>query len=759
MISTRSTVLPAVAGATLLLLSGCNSIGDGSTIEQLDILPASDNKQLKPFEIGDSVKLFECLRDELIVRATFTDGTLVNFSSRATWSSSDPSVVEVSNGDIPVVFLAGNPAADGSFYEHEILTYGSGTVVPRGTPGQQATITARFASLSASIVVEIRKPTLRIIAAPEADPGAAAPPYFLGQGTRQRLTVLMNADGRAAKATDLVGGIANAVNINPLRWVFTAGTFVPQDDDVADDTDLWVIDSGADRIATMQVIGTDAFVKGVKADFMPYEVTAESSLCPGSIDPALRPAASVQVASFYDDPGTTADDRLVLTREAGFIGSGFATEDIVAGTNQRLELRGKLDANGDGSLIVEQVLNNQAGYVVRPQDSACEDLDEQLGCLANSDFSLDSGGSAVPVTTAADGDVARARACYPLCVRPRATLAADSAAVGVGVTVTFTATALNAPADTTVNYLFDFGDGTTQGPQASAVASHAYPDAGAYTATVRLVDPAFPDEFLGLNAGAVRVLAGMAPGAGNTAPTAALTVSPVVGDAPLTVTLGGSGSSDSNSGDSVTVYEFDPGDGTPVVRQSSSTLTHTYFDGTGGPFTPTLTVYDQSGVASTAASGSEVTVNGVAPAMMLSEVIDLRARKGTLCSVELLPPVASAPAEAAFTYPGFRFEAMGSFVADTDTDACTDPVIGTQRVTRFMLWTVRPAGVTDEVSDIASVRSTADDFQFPGQVLYRNDVATDTVLDVTAVPFSPFSSEIVATTTQLTVMPCTGCTP
>lgn len=737
------------------VLAACG-IGEGSTVEKLEIVPISSATQLKSFEIGDDYKLFQCLRDELLVRATFTDGTVTNFSNRATWSTSDEAIVQVSNGDIPAVLTSGNPANDGSFYEHTDLKYGRGTVIPVGTPGQQATITARFSSLSASIVVEIHTPQLRIAAVPEVDPALASPPYYLGQGTTQRLTVLGDFEGRKARALSFVGGVANVININPFRWALTGGTFVPQDDEVDGDVDLWVIDDGVDRIVELRSTTTDGFVDGVKANFTRYQVVAETSLCQGSSDPTLRPVADVRVATFYDDPGTPADDRLVLSREAGFHGSGFAIEDQVIGSSQALQLRGKLDANGDGSSIVEQYMNNQAAFQVQPLDQTCEDADELLGCTSNGDFVVSSG----LLLTAApeEGDTARIQACHPVCLTPRASLDADDTTVGTGVAVNFTANAINPPSGVTVNYLFDFGDDSTQGPQAGATASHAYATAGQYMATVRLVDVAFPDDFLSPNAGAVRVLAGVTPAAGNTAPTASLSVSFSGQTAPVSVTLNGVLSSDPDTGDSITVYEFNPGDGTPVVRQTSSLLVHRYLDGTGSPFTPTLRVYDESGVASTLVSGTEVPVSGVAAAPMRSNVLDVRARAATLCSAEILPPLAAAASEPAFSFPGLRFDVMGSFVADTATDTCADPVIGEQLITRFAVWTLRPAGVADEVSDIAGVRSTGDDFQFAGQVVYSNDVESDTVLDVTATPTSPFAdADVEPTPTQLTVTPCTTC--
>ena len=79
----------------------------------------------------------------------------------------------------------------------------------------------------------------------------------------------------------------------------------------------------------------------------------------------------------------------------------------------------------------------------------------------------------------------------------------------------------------------------------------------------------------------------------NTAPTAALSATPLSGKVPLQVTINGSGSSDPDAGDSVASYTFDFGDGSAPVTQSTPTITHTYTN--AGEFQATLTVTDTHG--------------------------------------------------------------------------------------------------------------------------------------------------------------------
>lgn len=764
-------------GALLLLggLAGCDTLGEGNTIQKIEIIPATRATQVEAFAQGGTYLVPQCLRDELLVLATFTDGSQVNFSNRVTWSTSDAAVVRVSNGDIPVVLATNNPADDGSFHESEVIEYARGTVVPVGTPGQGATITAEFAGLSASIDLEIRKPTLRVVRVPTDDVTEAVSPLPVAQDSVQRLSVLVDFNGRTFPLADLTGS-SNDLDINPVRWVLTGATFEPQDDDVSGDIDRWVIRDGTSANDPVVALHTTTLGEGVvtayQAGSTDYEISAESSLCPASVDTALLPKADVRIGTLYDDGATAStDERLVLSREANFNGDGFEARDVVLGTSQLVHVHASVDAgvdaDGDGDPIERVVLTEQVRYLALPLNAGCVDADELLGCTSNAEFVVNTTNAVRPrATGVAEGDTARVYACFPLCTTPTATLEADGAAVasvGAGGTVSFTAAVVDAPEGFTLNYLFDFGDGTTQGPQAGNTASHAYPTAGAYTATVRIVDADYPDEFLSQNAGAARILVDTAPPAGNDAPVAELAVTTIKGNAPLAVALSADNSADADDGDSITVYEFDPGDGTPVVRQTVSTLIHVYRDGSGGPFTPTVRVYDESGVASAVVSDATdgaITVEGSAPADIWSQALDFRARDATLCSVALLPDAAAAAAQPAFTFPGLQFDALGTFVANTSTDTCADPVIGTQLITRFVSWRVRPQGDTETQSTIASITNTAETFHPVGEVRYFENVADDTVLDVTGVLLSPFDgSDVEPTPTTLTVQPCVGCTP
>ena len=133
-----SATIPAVLLSTLAL-GACDSIGEGNGLLRLEISP---QRSAGSEELGTFRSLaYQCLPQTPTVFGTFTNGTSAGFNNRATWTSSDESEVEVSNGDIPRVDgVAGN--------------YGFGTLLPRA-PGT-ATVTASFVGLSASIPVEVR---------------------------------------------------------------------------------------------------------------------------------------------------------------------------------------------------------------------------------------------------------------------------------------------------------------------------------------------------------------------------------------------------------------------------------------------------------------------------------------------------------------------------------------------------------------------------------------------------------------------------
>lgn len=132
----RPTLVALLTSSVVLAACDIGGIGNGNRLETLEI-----SRQTALID-RDSKASYVCFTDKLQLIGTFTDGGKADYSSRGEWTSSNPDVVVVSNGDTPV---------PGS----ETLFYLSGTIVPKAEGS--ATISAEFVGLSASYEVEVRK--------------------------------------------------------------------------------------------------------------------------------------------------------------------------------------------------------------------------------------------------------------------------------------------------------------------------------------------------------------------------------------------------------------------------------------------------------------------------------------------------------------------------------------------------------------------------------------------------------------------------
>jgi parallel beta-helix repeat protein len=143
----------------------------------------------------------------------------------------------------------------------------------------------------------------------------------------------------------------------------------------------------------------------------------------------------------------------------------------------------------------------------------------------------------------------------------------------------------------------DYADSGTSGQPALDVEGHP-----------RVDDPATPNTGFGPRAYDDAGAFEFQPPSGDLPPSAALTVSPSSGSAPLAVTADASGSSDTDA-TPIASYSFDFGDGSATVGpQPGATASHTYT--ATGTYTVTVTVTDTGGQSSSATA--QISVNAAA---------------------------------------------------------------------------------------------------------------------------------------------------
>lgn len=164
---------------------------------------------------------------------------------------------------------------------------------------------------------------------------------------------------------------------------------------------------------------------------------------------------------------------------------------------------------------------------------------------------------------------------------PVAVITAAPVSGGVPLTVQFDASGSRDPDGKIMEYLWDFGDGTT----ASGMrVSHTYTQAGLYPVILTVKDDR------GSTAVATVIIK-----VGNPPPKAIFTASAVNGFAPLTVQFDASASSDPASllaPQRIVRYEWDFGDGSGAIGQQVS---HVYTR--AGVYTVTLRVFDEDGAS------------------------------------------------------------------------------------------------------------------------------------------------------------------
>ena len=203
-----------IGAATVVLLASCSGgspVGNG--IGPVSVgLTVTTGTEITGQNV---VRVFQCFPGGLTATLYFSDGSSGNFTSRVKWSSSNPSAVRVSNGDIAV--------ADGSGY------YAAGTLLPV-SPGN-ATLTANYSGLSAQIQVSVGAPTSLTLKQTVQSVSSPVTDVSLGVGTTRQFTVSAVTDGVSKDVTSFAKWSINpseaSVSASGLVTALGAGGVTP----------------------------------------------------------------------------------------------------------------------------------------------------------------------------------------------------------------------------------------------------------------------------------------------------------------------------------------------------------------------------------------------------------------------------------------------------------------------------------------------------------------------------------------------------
>lgn len=293
--------LAGLTGIAVALAAACSPVGDGTGPVRLGINGPTGTAD------ATSARIFECIRSRVSASLYFSNGQVGDFTSRVHWSSSNPAVVRVSNGDEPV------PAPGTGFY-----AFGALTPVAPGT----ATVRADYQGFSDTITVSVGTPTNIMVHTVDPQTGLPTDPagnaFRIGVGTSADLLVTAVLDG------------------------------VPSN---VDASATWSFDTPNDAVATINP--TSGLILGVAAGgpltatakFAPCSLTASTSV---SVSPVT--ALSV-VPEFGTDPlylGNTERFRVLAD-----FGNG-PEQDL--STQVRLTSSDTTVAQFNGSLLLSNLL-------------------------------------------------------------------------------------------------------------------------------------------------------------------------------------------------------------------------------------------------------------------------------------------------------------------------------------------------------------------------------------------------------------------
>ncbi|MGH8460554.1 MAG: hypothetical protein ACRESS_02995 [Stenotrophobium sp.] len=195
--------------AVTVLLSACSGglgVGDGNRIVSTSVVNGANNGVIAPPFVA-----YQCLRQSVHLLATFLNGESGDYTSRAVWTSSNDSIVHVSNANKSILGdLVPSQSSQG-------LVYAAGTLIPGANPGF-ATITATYVGLTASVQVQVKTPASLFISKDQL----LTPVPHLNMAPRsiQSLRLLSDLDGTGVP-TDITSYALWSIPDDPNGTVVT----------------------------------------------------------------------------------------------------------------------------------------------------------------------------------------------------------------------------------------------------------------------------------------------------------------------------------------------------------------------------------------------------------------------------------------------------------------------------------------------------------------------------------------------------------
>ena len=596
----------------------------------------------------------------------YTNGSSFDLTDVATWSSSAPSIATVSaDGLVTGVQSNASPvtiaAAVGGIAGGKSLVVNAASLTQITVTGPRASIPPEISQQYTAVGTYSNGSSFDLT---DLVTWASSQPSVAG------ITEDGVVTGGAANATPVqiiavYGGLAGSTNLTVNDAIVTAitvtapRTSVPvgttqqytamgtySDGSVFDITDLVNWTSSASSIA---FVNQDGLATGAQASASPVDIIARLNVsrAPTAVLQAtpLTGTAPLNVsfsgAQSSDPDGDTivhytftfGDGTPVIQMNTPTISHLYAVPGTYVATLRVTDVEGNVSTTTSIQIVVNQ--NNAPTAVLRATPTsglsplnvsfnAADSLDPDVGDrIVDYTFTFGDGSPVVQTPTPTISHVYGAPGSYNATLRVRDTNGNVSAPHSLRIDVTnrnptavlqatattgfapFTASFSGAQSldpdvgDRIVDYTFTFGDGSPVVQTPTPTISHLYPAPGTYVATLRVRDS------LGNFSTTTSLQIVVNP---NRAPSAILQATPSTGFAPLSVSFSGAQSSDPD-GNAIVRYTFNFGDGSPVVAQTTPTISRVY--ASSGTYAATLTVMDSLGNQSAPVTRQIVVSNSI----------------------------------------------------------------------------------------------------------------------------------------------------